>query len=586
MMTSFLSRWFILFMLMIISSNHAFASIETRVDRNPVGVDESFTLTLEIDNGVDDEPDLSALSTDFDIRNRSQGTSVQIINGRSSKKSLWHFVLIPKRTGQLRIPAIVVGGQQSEPIEITVTAEPPVVTTRQDNDLFLEVSTEHREIYVQQQVVYTARLFHAVELGPGSSLSEPRTGSDLVVERLGDGREYQTSRDGRRYMVIERRYALYPQKSGQLTIDPILFDGSVVEQSRSRNSFFMLDPFNQNARPRRIRSSALELTVKSIPSGNVNGQWLPARNLQLAQHWSPEVPKFVVGEPVTRTLALIADGLTAAQLPVMNDITTDGIKQYPDQPALADNRDSNGVTGTRQEKVALIPTQVGRFILPSIEIPWWNTTTDHPEIARLPAYTIEVLPGMAAIQPPVAVPLPATTSSATEASQSPSPAIVVPAVSASIAPDSTANRWPWLIAFLFALGWASTALAWWHQQHRFNVSDAPSESAINRRKVERQIAQACRANNPQAAKAALLSWGKFQWPEQSPVSLIALAERLDAALAAAVNELDRVLYAGDSQNWNGDGLWRSFNDGAHERKYSTSNTESQETLVPLNLSTR
>ncbi|CAK0763408.1 conserved hypothetical protein [Gammaproteobacteria bacterium] len=549
-----------LFMGMAVWSNVQ-AMVEAQVDRNPVGMDESFTLTLEVEGSADDEPNLTELATDFDIRGRSQSTSLQIINGRSSRKVQWHFTLIPKRAGQLRIPAISVGSEQSRPIDLTVTADRPALATQQGGDLFIEVSVEPRTVYVQQQVVYTVRLFRTVELGPGSSLSDPKANDgDLVVERLGDGSEYQTSRDGRRYAVVERRYALYPQKSGPLTISPVLFDGSVIERSRSnRNNFFMLDPFDQNARPRRVHSPSLDLTVKSVPLDATKGQWLPARNLQLAQHWSLEPPKFVVGEPVTRTLALITDGLTAAQLPVINGAGPDGVKQYPDQPTLTDNRDSNGVTGTRQEKVALIPTQPGRFTLPPIEIPWWNTATDRPEVARLPASTIEVVLGVQQVAPSPVVPAPAAIPTPTPLPATEShPADPILAASISATPVPTVGIWQWL-AFALALGWAVTALAWWRQHHGHPPSPNTSSPLVaNRRQAERRLEQSCHTSDRQTAKTALLAWGQFQWPQHPPTSLTALAARVNVPLGLAIGELDRALYARATEDWNGESLWRAF----------------------------
>jgi len=571
-----LDQWptlFILFALMIWGNTQA--AVDAQVDRNPVGVDENFTLTLEIDGSTDGEPDLSDLAADFDIRSRSQSTSVQIINGRSSRKAQWHFILIPKRVGQLRIPPITVGGEQSRPIDLTVTAERPALATQQGGDLFIEVSAEPSTVYVQQQVVYTVRLFRTVDLGPGSSLSDPKASdSDLVVERLGDGSEYQTNRDNRRYAVVERRYALYPQKSGPLTIDPVLFDGSVVERSRTRNSPFMLDPFDQNTRPRRVHSPALELTVKPIPS-SINGQWLPARNLQLVQHWSPESPKFVVGEPVTRTIAIIADGLTAAQLPVVSSTDSDGLKQYPDQPTLTENRDKNGITGTRQEKVALIPTHPGRFALPPIEVPWWNTATDRPEIALLSPRTIEVLPGAQQIPQSLAASVPAAIPTPPPASESRSPDAKLPTMATSTISTPTVGVWPWL-ALVLALGWAATVLAWWYRYYGQVPNADSTPLAVSRRQAERHLKQSCRANDRQAAKIALLAWGQLQWAEHPPSSLTALAARVDTSLASAIDELDRALYARSAEVWSGRELWQAFKKEKTEERSEEKSLEARE----------
>ena len=65
-----------------------------------------------------------------------------------------------------------------------------------------------------------------------------------------------------------------------------------------------------------------------------------------------------------RGLSIVADGLTAAQLPELSLPDISGIKQYPDQPALENHRAGDGIRGRRSQKVALIPGAEGVYRLP------------------------------------------------------------------------------------------------------------------------------------------------------------------------------------------------------------------------------
>ena len=203
----------------------ASAALQASVDRNPVAEDESFTLTLESDEDINGAPDLSALQQDFDVEGQGKNVSLMIVNGATTRKTQWRIGLMAKRSGQLRIPPISVGGQRSQPLTVTVIAASQTQSAQPGGGaLFLEVSAEPHSAYVQQQVIYTVRLYHALSLAGGATLSEPTLpGGDAVVEKLGKDKEYQALRNGMRYDVIERRYAVYPQKSGDVDIAPLIF---------------------------------------------------------------------------------------------------------------------------------------------------------------------------------------------------------------------------------------------------------------------------------------------------------------------------------------------------------------------------
>ncbi|OIQ94206.1 trafficking protein particle complex subunit 10, TRAPPC10 [mine drainage metagenome] len=525
-----LQRFLLICTLALLAATPALASLRAQVDRNPVAMDESFTLTLQSsDSGG--EPDLDVLQRDFDVLGQSKSSSLQIINGQTSGSVQWQISLMPKRSGRLQIPAISVGSQSSQPIELTVS---PASQTQAapGGQLFLEVSAEPHVAYVQQQIIFTVRLYRTVDLGNGSSLSDPAFPKmDALVERLGGDRSFQTIRNGQTYSVIERRYAVYAQKSGQFSSAPVVFDGDVIAGG---GGFFSFDPFGQNSRHLHLSSKTIDLSVKPMPAGASGSRWLPASKLLLTEQWSEQPPRFTVGEPITRTLTLTATGLTAAQLPALAGQPIAGLKLYPDQPALKDNPDDQGITGTRVQKIAIIPTRAGKLTLPAIEVKWWNVDADKEEAATLPARSITVLPGapQAAAPPGVAPPLQVPT-------------------------GATAGWWPWLSLSL-ALGWLATVLAWVWRAREKSRPGKPAVTEERLAQLKRRLKESCAANDAGAAQSQLLSWAKRRWPEQPPTSLAALARRCDPELAAALGELDRTLYSGVESNWRGEALWRRF----------------------------
>ena len=545
---------FLIAALCVLSYTQASASLQAQVDRNPVAVNESFNLTLLSSDSSSGEPDLSALKRDFDMLGQSKSSSFQIINGQISHTTQWQISLTPKHAGQLKIPAIPVGGQSSAPINLTVTTANQAGAPQQSKNLFLEVSAAPQTMHVQQQIIFTVRLYSALSLGEGSSLSDPAfPNMDAVVERLGADHPFEVMRNGQPYSVIERRYAVFPQKSGQFSSAPVVFDGSVVEANQNGGGF-MFNPFSQHTRQLRLDSKSVTFTVKPVPPGYDIRQWLPASNLQLTEQWSENPPRFTVGEPITHTLTVTANGLTATQLPTLDSGKIDGLKLYPDQPTLKNGQDGNGIIGTREQKIAYIPTRAGNITLPAIEIKWWNVNTNQAEVARLPVRSITVIPGS---QNQVSAPPPSSPPLTTEAPASTTLSSNAPQ-SSGVLVSGSQRWWPWL-ALLLGAGWLITLLAWWWRAHKKTPQagvNTASEETLGQ--LEKQFRKACMENHAPQAKTQLLAWAKQRWREKPPATLTALARLCEPALADAVTQLDRSLYAKTPTPWQGEILWQRF----------------------------
>jgi hypothetical protein len=552
-------RWGLALSLFLLAQLALGAEISARLSRNPVGLEDSFQLILESAGEKDLEPDWSPLEKDFEILQRSQSQSIQIVNGDMSRKTTWQLTLMARRAGELRIPPVRFGSQSSPELLLSVR-DAPRASPGDAGELFIEVEVSPKTLYVQAQLVYTLRLFVADTLGDVRlrQLTAPRPqGVEAVVETLGEDRQYQTRRGGRNFTVLERRYALFPQHSGSLVLPPVLFEGEVG--GRRAAPFDLFDsPFGKPGQVRRVRSQELSVQVQPIPGEIPAGPWLPADNLQVVENWSRDPAQFAVGEPLTWTLAIIADGLTAAQLPSLAERLPlpDGLKAYPDQPELRNQTADSGITGSRQEKLAVMANRPGRYQLPGLRLGWWNTRTGKLEYAELASRVIEVQ-GPAPTRVPAPVAAPATLPAEVPGRSGTAPPDV-PSASPTPAPlfllgiDPT--LWPW-IGLLLALGWAITGLAWWWTARRRSVtakgvtttsSRRTASAAAARRRLERAIS----GHDRTGARHALLDWAQAVWPTAPPRSLGELARRLGGESAVAIGGLDRALYGlGSDDTW-------------------------------------
>jgi hypothetical protein len=506
------------------------ATIRAHVDRNPVTANESFVLTFDVQGEVDGEADFSPLESLFDILNRSQGSQIQIINGRMKRTSQWQLTLMARDVGTYTIPAISFGNERSNSLSLVVQAA-TADASDQASSILLEAELTPEKAYLQAQLVYTVRLLRSVDLR-SATLSEPRvSGVEAMVEKLGEDRSFETLRNGVRYVVVERSFAIFPQQSGTLTVEPSVFQGQIIEGSRFS--------FNETVRTKRITSQAFSVDVQPIPAA-AQRPWLPGLDLQLVEEWAQDPPRFRVGEPLTRSLTLKASGIAAAQLPSLAGTLPDGLKLYSDQPLVQNQSGPDGLTGIRQEKIAIVPSRAGYFELPAIEIPWWNTQTGQQQVARIAARRIEVLAvaGNVSAPPLAAEPGPAYSDS--------QPAKIERR-------GQTAGFWPWL-SLLFVLGWMATAILWWrHSRKREPATEPqlPQREPDKPSEAFREFERACRGNDAGACKTTLLGLAKSRWPDQPPASLGALASRVDSAFADAIDMLNRALYGQDIVGWDG-----------------------------------
>lgn len=526
------ARVVLILLLILYAAGIRAATIRAHLDRNPVTVNESFLLTFDVQGEADGEADFSPLEALFDILNRSQGSKIQIINGRMDRTSQWQLTLMARDVGNYTIPAISFGKDRSDSLSLVVEAE-TANASDQVGSVFLEAELTPQQAYVQSQLVYTVRLLRSVNLRSGS-LSEPKlSGVEVMVEKLGDDRSFETLRNGVRYVVVERSFAIFPQQSGTLTVEPTVFQGQIIEGSRFN--------FKETLRSKRVASQPFSVAVQPIPAA-AQRPWLPSRELRLVEEWPQDPPRFRVGEPLTRTVTLTASGIAAAQLPSLAGTPADGLKQYTDQPLLENQTGADGLAGIRQEKIAILPSRAGRFELPAIEIPWWNTETGQQQLARIPARSIEV--SAAADTQPVPAQLPIEPAPAISASQ---PAEIDQQRDA-------AGFWPWLSAVLM-LGWLATALLWWRQRLKPEPRSIPRKPE-KPNEAFRDFKRACRNNDAGGGKIALLRLAKNRWQERPPTSLAAIANRVDPSFADAIDELNRALYGQDTIDWDGGRLLR------------------------------
>ena len=81
----------------------------------------------------------------------------------------------------------------------------------------MTADVDNKNPYVHEQIIYTFKFYYRVKVA-NARLAESPSFEGFIAEQLEKEREYETTINGRQFMVTEIKQALFPVKPGLLTI--------------------------------------------------------------------------------------------------------------------------------------------------------------------------------------------------------------------------------------------------------------------------------------------------------------------------------------------------------------------------------
>lgn len=489
----------------------SWADVSASVDRRNISIQDTLLLTLKADKRSNASPQLGDLEKDFHILRNSKNSQFSIVNGQSKSTTEWSIELAPKRIGSLEIPGITLGQSQTQAIPITVTKAQAYNGNQQNQPVFIESDIDKNQAFVEEQIIYTVRIFQAIQLD-NLNLTEPEI-ENAIVNTL-EQRSFQRTINSNPYRVHEVKYAIFPQKSGELIIPEQIFS---AQTRAARRSLFDLPGGGKTIRKQTQQHA---LSIKPQASEFTGQDWLPAASVNLSEDWSRDLDTLQVGDSVTRTIHLNVLGVTVAQLPNLTLATIDGAKVYPDQVQQTDLSDANTSAAELELSTAIIPTQTGNLVIPPLTITWWDTASNTEKTAELPGRNIRIQPSasLGTNQPT----LPSTTK------QEPT--------TQDTATNITVTSIPWWWALVTLIGYLGWLTAWWlWRQQRSQKMNAPfsgtenqsSNNTLSESAAFKKVQQACQSSNTDNIRQAIILWGQSRWPNEFVGNLANVAQKIE-----------------------------------------------------------
>ena len=366
----------LLILVISIWSTASNAELSTRLSRSSIDELESVQLTIRA-NGTRsvEELDLSELEKNFQVLNTNTSSQYQYINGNEQSWVDYQITLKPRIAGTLTIPSLTIGNESSLPLTLKVRPISQSLRDEINQLVFFEVETSKESVYVQEQLLFTRRLVYSNGVQLYNEIPGPPKIANALVLILGETRSGTTERNGKKYGVVEQRFAIFPEMSGKLEIPAIDITASVRLIERGRVS------------RKGVRVSTTDLLVNVMPVPEAypeEAPWLPAQAIILTQTLEPGVSKANVGDTLQRRIQVRIDGNTGSILPSLNAQPSESLFSiYPTAPSIKDDTSGDSVIGFRTESSSIVPLQPGQLSLGETSITWWDTVSNEVRISVL-----------------------------------------------------------------------------------------------------------------------------------------------------------------------------------------------------------
>ncbi|QCF25710.1 BatD family protein [Hydrocarboniclastica marina] len=538
------SMWVLLYAMVLLWPAAATAAekLEASVNRNALHEDETLTLTVQGEMEIElnlgsimslrnldlPEPDLGNLTDSFEILDQRQAYSLRSVNGEHSAEVTWTFQLAPRRSGSLTIPSLSFKNAQSQPIQVEVNPGSSPQAAAGAREAWVEAEVDKSRVFVQEQLVYTLRLYYRGSL-IGGNLSEPSF-DNAVVEPLGEQQQTTARIGNNRYQVVERRYLVYPERTGELTLPSQQFTG------RQR------DPATGTLEFLRAQSKPLTVEVVPPPSDFPGDTWVPAESLVLDESWSNDPETLQVGDSVTRTLTLKALGLLETALPRLAVDYPAQFRVYPESPAAKSEIKSGTVESTQTQSAVLMAVEPGSVTLPEVRLHWWDTVNDRSRVAVIPARTLTVAPAPGSD---------GGTSAIAQADRSDSRASAAGSGTAGGSPQAANGSESWLawVAAFFALAWMITLWLWLRKRKPGKV-DTGSTKHNTRPTVDLDRLKRYAIHGHVDTLRLIPAWVRETFHQPQIHTLKETRDFFnDSSLNQSLDALEQFLYSGGETEW-------------------------------------
>ena len=261
------------------------------------------------------------------------------------------------------------------------------------SDLFMTATASRTTVFEQEAILLTYKIYTTLNLTQLDGKLPTLDGFQIQEIPLPRNKEFQLEQyNGRNYRsVVWSQYVLFPQKSGELVIPSITYEGIVVTQRRN------IDPFD--AFFNGISGMQEEKKTITTPKLTIHVKPLPAQ----PDKFSGAVGKFTVSSSISSTEVNANDAIT-----LKLNVKGSGNMKLIKTPDIAFPKDfetydaktndnltltRSGLSGTKEFEYLVVPRHAGNFTIPAAEFIFFDTDSRSYKTLTTDPYEIKVHKG-------------------------------------------------------------------------------------------------------------------------------------------------------------------------------------------------
>ncbi len=380
-----------------------------------VAVGETFRIEFALNAAPDDDSFEAPEFNGFDVLAGpavSHGSSIQIINGDMTKSVnyTYTFVVVANSAGTNTVGSASIKVDKkrysTKPLPLEVVSESAAASQKSasasqsgdadqgsriaEDDVLLRTVVSRTSLFKGEPLRATIKLYSRVSIAGAENEKMPSFNGFWSQNIKENNREVQ--RETYNGKVYETQtlydYLLYPQQSGELSIDPASMTVVAQVRVRSRN----VDPFFGggyeivNVR-RQISTPKITINVKELPAGAPASFSGAVGNFSMECSLTPE--SVTTNSSMAYTVRIAGTGnLSLIQPPTLS--LPSSFEQYNVKTTESINTNQSGASGYKQFEYPIIPRSEGEYSLQPTQFSFFNTETMKYETLSSPIYNLQI----------------------------------------------------------------------------------------------------------------------------------------------------------------------------------------------------
>lgn len=377
-------------------------SFTASVSQKEVGKNETFKITFKLKGSGKNfqPPDFNF----FDVVQRGKYFNRVIRNNNFSKEEVREYRLKPTKKGKFEIGAasVKMNGKtvKTDPIPIKVTKKSEKdnrkIVEKIRRKLFLKCEISDKNPYKGEQIIVTYKLYYAINgLGRPKKAQKPQF-NDFWQEEIDipkKQREKRVTVKGKQFVENKlMKVALFAQRSGELTIDPLALTYDIqYRDSRNRNRGFF-NQYDVKTVTVDIDSDPQKIDVKPLPRNKPSS--FSGLVGKFEMNGSLNKKQTMTDDPISLTINVSGRGNLNLLQPFNLDLPP-VFESY--SPKVKENIGTNNrsVRGRKTMEYLLIPRSPGKYKIDPVEFTYFDPNQGKYITHKTPRYNVRVNQGAA-----------------------------------------------------------------------------------------------------------------------------------------------------------------------------------------------